>query len=62
MRRYNGGLELRFNTTLGDFEIFPRSTSAARLDYPNNVLGTGTAYGGVNVATPFTAADFGPGI
>jgi len=60
VRRYNGGTEFRFQG--GDFEIFPRQTNAARLGYPNTVLGTAVVYAGVSVAVAFTAADFGPGI
>ncbi|RYZ05741.1 MAG: hypothetical protein EOO73_18745 [Myxococcales bacterium] len=57
VRAYNGFSELRFRN--GAFELFP-TTSADRLQYCNSVLGTTVQYNGVNVAAPFTAADFGP--
>jgi len=58
VRAYNGNSEFRFNA--GAFEIFPTGTDAARLEYPNIVLGTAVAYRGFRTAVPFTSADFGP--
>lgn len=58
VRAYNGNSEFRFNA--GAFEIFPTGNDAARLEYPNIVLGTNVAYRGFRTAVPFTAADFGP--
>jgi hypothetical protein len=58
VRAYNGNSEFRFNA--GAFEIFPTGTDAARLNYPNIVLGTGVVYRGFRTAVPFTSADFGP--
>jgi hypothetical protein len=60
VRRYNGGREMRFHN--GAFEIFPQSTTIARIEYPNNVLGTTIVYNGIGGSVAFTIADVGPGI
>jgi hypothetical protein len=80
VRQYNGGREFRWNAAAARFEINPSLAQWAnpanhaegpnpRLNYPNNVLGTGVVYyNGAGAATTFpwpiafAEADFGPDI